>query len=548
MTIAGTLLLTMASAVSLGHLPDGASAPAVHSIAQVNDSRSHGQLGDGLLSLNEAIQLYNRTITVAQLSLAEVNQLSGFGADIAWAAIDASAVPTVTVERDFDLILDLPHGLLIEGYNGDAVIDFTTNNVRNGFQSNSNFNNYRNLILRGADFGVDLQQTDSSFGGCIVENVVFDSQAQFAFRMTGTSANGYTRVIFDECRFLNTPTGIIVEDQPSGRQTNFVVLNSTFDAVADGMRCLLGDLGFAALQLERLAVDASNRGIDIRRGATGNRPTTVQATFVQSTGGTGFAYQGMAGTTSNLQLRMLDLQSATNPALVLGPAGSGLGGFLQDSTIQGDCNLSVGGNPTAFSVQNLRCSGGTWTIATDSTQPVVMSECRFDNCNLQLVSTTGLVDVASSCLVGGGASAAAGGSIQVHDSYCTASLGSGTSSSNTLPTEQLGTMQMNAPLPTIGGTLDLQVDLPAGLLGLLAIGSRSDPVFEFSSSIRAYLTLGGAALIPGFYRLQQGIQIPIPNNLALLQTEWVCQAIVLPDPGMQAPAMQTPPGARFVLR
>src|SRR5262249_3214171 len=120
-----TLLLLLARSALAGGDPPVTSAPAPHSVATVNDPLSHGTLGDGRLSLNEAIQLHNRTLQPGQLSIAELNQLSGFGQDISWINIDGTSVPTITVERDFDVIQDFAHGILIEGFNESVVIDFS---------------------------------------------------------------------------------------------------------------------------------------------------------------------------------------------------------------------------------------------------------------------------------------------------------------------------------------------------------------------------------------------------------------------------------------
>ena len=68
--------------------------PPVHSVAYINDTRSHGAVGDQWLSLAEAILLTNRELDEHSLSAAEYAQLGGFGSDIAWA--DAVDVVRVT--------------------------------------------------------------------------------------------------------------------------------------------------------------------------------------------------------------------------------------------------------------------------------------------------------------------------------------------------------------------------------------------------------------------------------------------------------------------
>src|SRR5690606_15299584 len=84
----------------------------------INDPRSHGTIGDRLLSLREAILMTNRVIDENALSAEELAQLSGFGNDIAFADIDAQAVPVLTFERDLPIIEDSIHGFAIGSANG----------------------------------------------------------------------------------------------------------------------------------------------------------------------------------------------------------------------------------------------------------------------------------------------------------------------------------------------------------------------------------------------------------------------------------------------
>ena len=91
-----------AIAVAIGVMAAHSAAQEDHSVAIVNDSRSHGAVGDNFLSLNEVILLNKRAITESQLSAAEKAQLTGAGADIAWA--DCSGVTLITAERDLDVV------------------------------------------------------------------------------------------------------------------------------------------------------------------------------------------------------------------------------------------------------------------------------------------------------------------------------------------------------------------------------------------------------------------------------------------------------------
>ena len=122
------LLLHCVTAVAKAQVP-------LHSLALINDARSHGQVGDRYLSLNESIQLSNQTLPLSLLSADELRQINGFG-DIAFAEIDARVVPLVTLERDLDPILDTYHGYLLGSSFGTATIDI--GNTR-GIRADSDF-------------------------------------------------------------------------------------------------------------------------------------------------------------------------------------------------------------------------------------------------------------------------------------------------------------------------------------------------------------------------------------------------------------------------
>ena len=66
--------------------------------ANVNDPMSHGMLGDGLLSLDEAIRLANGTLTMAQLSAAEQAQVTGTGMVVEAIAVDPMTTPMIMVQ------------------------------------------------------------------------------------------------------------------------------------------------------------------------------------------------------------------------------------------------------------------------------------------------------------------------------------------------------------------------------------------------------------------------------------------------------------------
>ena len=87
--------------VLVGMLAAGhAGPPPFHAVAFVNDPLSHGTVGDGLLSLNEAILLHNGQLAYTALSPAEQQQLSlipgtGSTTDVTWIDIDSANTPVI---------------------------------------------------------------------------------------------------------------------------------------------------------------------------------------------------------------------------------------------------------------------------------------------------------------------------------------------------------------------------------------------------------------------------------------------------------------------
>ena len=527
--------------------PGQPARPFVHSVADVSDPLSHGVVGDGLLSVNEAIQLHNRTLLTSQLSLAEQAQLSGAGADISWINIDASWTPTITVERDFDVIVDLPHGCLIQAFNGEAEFDFRGAGVLHGFRAQSNFCNWRNLILTGGRYGIDLQQTDASFGGTVVDNVRFDGQSQWAFAVSGLTANGYGRVLFDRCRFSNTPTAIRCDESGPLRTTVLVAFNTEIAGVATGMDVVLGSGGAALLQLDRVVVSATGTAIDVRRSIGGDRPLSLAITHLRANAAQCLRLQGSPTGASVLDLHMLDLAAVSGGvALDLGPVGSSIAGVIEDSTLSGAVSVAAGQGTAPLAIHNVRLTSGTVVLGS-SGAPVTVTASRFDGCAVTTLGTAP-VTISDSCLVGGSLQGTIGAVLHLNSTFQGAAVGPNVASVAPMAAAQLGSMNLTPQVATTGGQVTLGADLPAGFFGVFVIGPTLELPIYASPDLHVYLDLGCAITLPGLVVGQQGTAVPIPNDPAFWDTDWVAQLAVLAAIGVSGPALQVPPGRRFTIR
>lgn len=519
-------------------------APFVHSIAEVNDPLSHGVVGDSLLSINEAIQLHNRTLLTSQLSVAEQNQLSGAGADIAWINIDASSVPTVTVERDFDVIQDWPHGFLLQGFNGDAEIDFTGPGLQHGFRATSNFASWRNLILRGGPRGIELQQTDASFGGTVLDHVTFVGQSVAGFVGSGLSANGYGRVLFTRCTFSNVPSAATWDESPSGRTSVFVVADTITSGVTNGFDVLLGQGGAAVLQFERDSVEATGAAIVARRTAGGDRAVMASFVHVQTRGGSGVSLAGDASASTSVDVRGLDLVSQTS-ALALGSVGAGVSGLIEDSRVVGGVGLhaSVAG---PLDANNLYVGGGGTLTVSSGGAAMRVRRSRMVGVG---VGTAGGVGIAieDSSIEGGSVQGSASAALALTRCHVTGLIGANTTSSAPVASVQIGQLTVTPFVATTGGSIQIASEMPAGFVGLYVLGFTSSTPLFLAPELHVYLDLATAVTLPGITIGQQTASLQIPNDPAFWDTDWVAQAAVLAPAGV-APAVHTPPPQRFVIR
>ncbi len=529
--------------------PCGPPPPLPHAVAFVNDSRSHGLVGDQFLSLNEVIQLHNRTLTFAQLSTPEQWQISGAGQDVAWADIDGSSTPVITIERNLDPIIDFPHGLLIAGVNDRPVLDFTGAGVTTGFVSGSNFVSWRELIVQGGTVGIELTQTDA-IQGTVIDGVDFTGQSVAAVRCTLASPNQNGRVLFTRCTFANAPTAIQLNDTGPGRTAQFYVGDSTMSNVGTGIDVVLGPGGSGRYLLERLVVAASVVGVRFQRpGAAATRAMLLEATHLRVAAPLPCAIAGVAGGPSGVTLRMLDLTrtAGSGPALDLGALGGQITGDVDELKAVGGVNVLTGGTTGALHLLNARVSGGAVTVGSSGGVTIDLRDSRFD---LVALGTTGGLPVvaAGCCLVGGSAQGSAAAPLSFTACHLGANLGPHVTASGTLASPQIGSSAIVPAQPLLGGPLTLQADLPPGFLGIWAMGPTAYFPTIQPPPIHIYMEPSGIVTLPGIYRLQQGLTFGIPNHPGLVGTDWTGQLLVLPDPGVPGPPLALPPGGRFALR
>lgn len=543
--------LLVLGALLAAALPAHAPPALPHAVAYVTDSLSHGTVGDGLLSLNEAIRLHNGTLPLAQLSAAELAQVSlipgtGSTTDVTWIDIDGSSTPVISIERDLDPVLDTTFGLLIKGFNYAPVLDFSGANIAHGLRVPANSFEMQDVILSGGPYGIDVVQTDAAGQvGTALLRVQFLDQAQFGLRVRCTQPGGLGRLVLEDCAFRRCGNALLFDEAVLGRTTIFEALNLDIEQVATGIDIVLGAGGSGRYVLDRLAIDATAVGLRLQRPAGADRAALLDSTHVRVRAPSCVEIAASPAVATTAQLRMWDLRAPTGgSALQLGALGDRLVGSLEDSTLEGDVTVRAGGGSQPLTLRNLRCRGGSVHLGSAAGQPLDIADSRFDG-PLQSQGSRALA--CAGCCFTASLAGTASAPIVTSASYV-AAAGAFVQQAFTLPSAQLGSMSIAPETATLGGTVQLLADLPPGLVGVFVLGFTDPFPLLLPAPLHVY-SLPNATFATGILvRGQQSLPLSIPPQPWFAGLDCIAQIVALPDPTLQAPWIQLPPGRRFVIR
>lgn len=548
------ILLAAAAPLASPHGHDPTAArnafrqPGFHAVAYVTDARSHGQIGDNLLSVNEAIRLHNGTLSFSQLSLTELSLLSlipgtGSTTDVTWIDIDGSSTPIITVEQDLDPVLDTQFGCLIKGFNEPPLFDFSGANITHGFRVPANSANFEDLILSGGPYGIDAVQTDASGQvGLALRNVTFSGHAQFGLRVTGTQAGGIGRLVLGQCHFENLPNAIVHRELAANRTTIVESYDVTMRGISNGFDSAIGPGGSARYTLTRQEIAATGTALRIDRGSADNRIVLLEGTHVRAAGHTSCIVTNLSSALTQLDLSMWHLRGT---AMALSVQGGTLG-QLRDSSLQGNNTLDTPSQPAALRLENLELRGGVFTVQAAS-HPPLLSDLRLVNAALVAGPGTQL-QVTNLSGENSSASAVAGSSLLCTGCHLT-SAATGLTLVAPRAAPFFGSMAIQPEDVSVGGTVAFVADLPPGLFGLFALGFTDPNPVLLGQPLDVYSQPTVTFVLPGIYRLQQQFQWSIPNSPAFLAYDFCAHLAVLPDPGVATPhALHFPPGRRFHLQ
>lgn len=523
--------------------PDAWAQVPAHAQAFVNDSRSHGTVGDAFLSFNEAIQLNNYTLTFAQLSAAEQGQIYGLG-DVAFVDIDFAATPKITLERELDVIRDSYHGFLVVGLNGRPTIELGTTN---GIVSTSNWSDFRKLHLRGGKTGLTITQSDTIYG-VLLEDVTFEGQTVAGVRFVFPTDAGNTRIQVDRCRFVNLPQAIVFDDTGGSRNGTFFMADVSIAGGQNGILFNLGPGGgLNSILLERIEIGGTADAIRfVRRTSLDDRAVLLEARHMRITGGAD-AFTLSGSPTGQCQFLIQSSEFAgSRTSLTLGPPGANLDATVEETRATGAVSLAAA-RAGKLTLANARFSAATLDLASEGS-PLLVTDSILDGVTTRLLGTTP-ARIEESRFVSGSLAGAPGVPLTVHRCHVAGTaIGNDVNVVSARTAPQLGSCDATPLDPPIGGNLALLADLPPNLTGIWFFGATAYYPTIGPRPFHFYMDVVRIMLVPGTVRGNARINIPIPNDPPLRGADLFFQMAVVPDLQFDAPPIALPPGRRIVIR
>ena len=539
-------LLTGAATGQMAWPAPNADGSVPHSQAAVNDPRSHGVIGDQLLSLAETILLTNGDIDENALSAEEVAQLSGFGGDIAWAEINASVVPVVTLERPLPTIRDTPHGFTITGAGGTPTIDLRDSR---GLIVESDFFDSTNVRYLGGAYGIQLSQRDTLFGS-LFDRVVFEGQEIAGIQVVNTSPGHGTRVQVVQCRFVDVPTGIAFYDVGAGRVGRLEVFGDTrFTGCGTGIDVLTGSAGSLTLLFSDLTIVGGTTGIRVATPGPSARPVTVTGRYLDLDAASNAFWLEADPSARALMLVQASAFRSSASAFRAGPLGAHVDLTFQDSRTAGDVLLATGATGR-IQATNAYSARGTWTLGSSGAAGSVSVADSLLRDTDVVTSGPQSITLANSCVEGGSVTGTAAAPLQIDDSFrgANTALGQHVTENRPLAAAQLGSFDAIPTLPALGTVLSLRADLPSGIDGFVLFARPNDSGAPPFSQPRIYCDLGTAVVLPTPLSGQAQLPIPIPAIPQLVGVELFFHLLAAPRPGTTAPPLALPPGRRVRIR
>lgn len=528
---------------------------------KVNDVRSHGALGDTRLSFDEAIRVINGTLALTALSTTERAQFTGVGSILEEIHLDPALTPTITLERVLTDIIGQPHAHAHvnivggEGPNGEHVV-IDAGSLPVGLPLRTNHAHLDRVVVRGGQIGIDYDTVlhyhpleigelgevhceGQSAVGIRVRNAaspvgqqapltlhdVHVHGAPIGIQIQDSSVFGNIHVDAGHLHLEHCGVGIDVDIQSNGGDHLLAFRQGSITHASTGVRVRRTAASSARWQFlfVQIDVDAMMRAFDIEANTPGT--TVVGVHHVVATGGVMPGDHALRTAPRNgaMTLRVTETTLAGDIQLALNPGNNGLlftGNHLRD----GAMNIDLGGGSGLLQ----------WSTLTSL------------SCNIAAANAGGIT--LDGCeLVRSPLSNSAPGAVMVSGCYLASSPPTGAVTvQNALTAPWIGRATVSPKDPPLGGFVDLNYDLPAGIAAIWLLGVAHDNPNVFANPFRFYVDLSLYVQLPGVVTNQGRVRINVPMNMSLRGRTFYAQPVQAPISGQPfVPGIFLPVGGAF---
>lgn len=526
-------------------------------VAHVNDPNSHGAVGDGLLSLDEAIRLANGTLMTTQLSPAEQARIQGMGTMVDGIRIDAMVTPVITLQAELTALSGMGMGMvMVEGMADPMGMRpvLAGGAFPKVLAIRGHDMEVMGLEFRGAQVGIDANMMMGTMAMApMVRDCVFDGQTVACIRAHAMGTE-MTHLMVEETRFRNAPRGIFIEDNANGGMVEVDGEWNEWDGVQVAVDIAENGRGNMSMAMFwRCTMRNGAQFFRVRRGATSSSQLMlrmVHCDFVTS--GDTVDVQGISGGLSIVHHHHSKFTAGPGrKALWCYPRSGEFDVHGSEMEFRGDVSVAANLFTQRIWMQNNLHFGGTFTIDTGGSLPNLLWN-RFEGTQVVVPATaTTQVRLRSSefwnATVNGQALAAP---VTLDGCFASGSTMTGqVSAQNAASQPFLGRTTVTPANPQVGTTLSLGTDLPFGV-GLVWDFAMALPrPVTTREPVRIYGDTATVMVLPGFAVFQTTTNVPIPANPNLIGLEFYVQGVQVPIvANSPAPAYYLPTGGLVRLR
>tara|TARA_R110002072_G_scaffold302863_1_gene489310 strand:- start:18307 stop:19950 length:1644 start_codon:yes stop_codon:yes gene_type:complete len=527
--------------------------------ANVDDPQSHGTVGDSLLSLDEAIQLANGTLSLASLSAAEQARVIGIG-DVTQIIVDRAITPVITVQAALTTLTgpqSSPGMVTVMGVAAGGVLPV----LDGGTQATILTMGSRELMVHGFRFENGGVAVDAAMPApanpvsemAMLANCEFEAQTSAAVQLRGTGTDK-TRLMVRDCSMQNMPLGYRLDDQTNGGQLMCESERITMDGVTLGCDAFEGGFGGTTMwAFWRSSFVNGETLAKSSRSPTATQLLMLRIVYTDATcSGDVIDMEGTTAGTSMIHHHHGDWTAgAGKKALWTHPRTAQFDVHGSEMVFNSDLLIAGGTTSPRFWHQNNHYKNCNITLDIDGALPNLLWN-RYENCTITVPALArSPVSIRSSHLSGTDVDSQsflapidingcnrAGGTLTGFTSEVTPS-----------PSEFLGTTEVTPQDPQVGTSLQLSADLPAGIIMFWDIATSYARPVTSQEPVRFYGDPATVVILPVVVIFQSTLTVPIPNNPGLIGLEFYAQGISIPWPAVtQAPAYHLPRGGRINVR